>query len=385
VLCHPVIPIRRGGNGRAPGAHLCARRDYDGRVTDVLRVDPRYPDPAHIARAADCLRAGGLVAFPTETVYGLGVHALDSAAVRRLFEAKGRPAADPLIVHVLSLDDAEPLVRAVPGTARVLAERFWPGPLTMVMRRAAIVPDEVTAGLDTVAVRVPSHPVARALIAQARLPVAAPSANQFSRPSPTRAEHVLEDLAGRIDLILDGGPTTVGIESTVLDLSRGAPTILRPGAVSAEMLGGVLGGVGATGAPPSSGSMRSPGLLEKHYSPRAPLTLYEGSRDAVLDRMAADARASLGRVARIGVILAEGDAERLGPAAEVSDSRLHIRTLGKEDDLDVVAARLYETLRDLDSAGVDAILVRSFAAESGLGVAVHDRLRRAAAGRVVQC
>jgi L-threonylcarbamoyladenylate synthase len=195
-------------------------------VTTVIRVDPEAPDPAALAPAAECLRRGGLVAFPTETVYGLGAHALDSAAVRRLFAAKGRPANDPLIVHVDDIDRMQALVRDVPDAARQLAARFWPGPLTLVLRRSEQVPDDVTAGLNTVAVRVPAHPVARALLIAAGVPVAAPSANLFSRPSPTRASHVMDDLAGRIDFVVDGGATQVGVESTVLDLSGEVPTIL---------------------------------------------------------------------------------------------------------------------------------------------------------------
>src|SRR5689334_3766286 len=205
-------------------------------MTQVIRVDPEVPDPAALAIAAACLRRGGLVAFPTETVYGLGVHALDRAAVRRLFEAKGRPANDPLIVHVDHIDRMQPLVNDIPAAARALAARFWPGPLTIVLRRSERVPDEVTAGLATVAIRVPAHPVARALLIAAGVPIAAPSANRFSRPSPTRAAHVMDDLAGRIDLVVDGGATQVGVESTVLDLSGDLPTVLRPGAVSIDML-----------------------------------------------------------------------------------------------------------------------------------------------------
>ena len=367
-------------------ARTCAPIRYDGRVTDVLRVDPLDPDAGSIARAATCLRAGGLVAFPTETVYGLGVHALDRAAVLRLFEAKGRPADDPLIVHVLSLDDARPLVTEIPEAARALAARFWPGPLTMVLRRAAAVPAEVTAGLDTVAVRVPSHPVARALLAAAGIPVAAPSANLFSRPSPTRAEHVLEDLAGRIDLVLDGGPTRVGVESTVLDLTGETPTILRPGAVTGEMLAELLAVVERTPLSRASGPMRSPGLLSKHYAPRAPLTLYEGSHDAVLERLSADARAALERNARVGVIVAAEDVGRVRATVQApASSSLHVSALGAGDDMDGIASRLYTALRELDAAGVDAILARSFPSATGLGAAVQDRLRRAAAGRVVHC
>jgi L-threonylcarbamoyladenylate synthase len=343
-------------------------------MTDVIRVEAERPDPVAIARAAECLRSGGLVAFPTETVYGLGVHALDRVAVRRLFDAKGRPANDPLIVHVGSPAQVSALVRHVPDSAHALASRFWPGPLTLVLLRSPLVPDEVTAGLDTVAVRVPAHPVARALLLAAGIPVAAPSANLFSRPSPTLAAHVFEDLDGRIDLIVDGGPTTVGVESTVLDLSGATPTVLRPGAITIEMLRDVLPRVGArTLSQDDRAAMPSPGLLSKHYSPRAPLTLYEGEPGAALERLTHDAREALDTGARVGLILADEDIVDLRGA--------RIAHLGSAHDLGTVATRLYAALREMDTAGVDVILARGFPGESGLGVAIQDRLRRAA-GRV---
>jgi len=346
-------------------------------VTDILIVDPHTPDPESIARAAEELRRGGLVAFPTETVYGLGAHALDPAAVRRIFDAKGRPVTDPLIVHVASVERLAPLVADIPDAARTLALRFWPGPLTLVLPRSTSVPDDVTAGLDTVAVRVPAHPVARALLAASAIPIAAPSANLFSRPSPTRAAHVLEDLNGRIDMVLDGGPTSVGVESTVLDLSRAVPTILRPGAVTLEMLLEVLPRVtsGNVTSHIPTGAMPSPGLLAKHYSPRARLTLYEGDARSVAARMAEDARAQLARGYSVGIVAADDD-----PLEGA-----HVVRVGSEQDLAGVASRLYSALRDLDAAGVDVILARGFPALSGLGVAIADRLRRAAAGRIVRC
>jgi len=352
-------------------------------VTDVIRVSPDNPDPAAIARAAECLRAGGLVAFPTETVYGLGVHALDRAALRRLFAAKQRPATDPLIVHVAAFESLGPLVASVPDAARALASRFWPGPLTLVLPRSAAVPDEVTAGLPSVAIRVPSHPVARALIAAAGIPVAAPSANLFSRPSPTQASHVLEDLNGRIDLIVDGGPTTIGVESTVLDLSRGTPTVLRPGAVTIEMLREILPRVELSGSPPTGDArMPSPGMLEKHYSPRAPLTLFEGRANAVLQALITAARAARAEGKVVGIIAADDDHGALTTLGE-RDPRVLLRTIGAEAAVETIASRLYASLRELDAAGADVILVRGFPAEHGLGVAVQDRLRRAAAGRIV--
>ena len=345
-------------------------------MTDVLIVDPTAPDAAAIARAAEVLRRGGLVAFPTETVYGLGAHALDRGAVRRIFDAKGRPATDPLIVHVTSVERLTPLVAALPAAARALAARFWPGPLTLVLARSAVVPDEVTAGLDTVAVRVPAHPVARALLAAAAIPVAAPSANLFSRPSPTLAAHVMQDLAGRIDLVIDGGPATVGVESTVLDLSGGVPTILRPGAVTRERLLEVLPRVDVGDIVSKPGDpLSSPGLLEKHYSPRAELTLYEGDPGSVAARIAEDARTQIARGHSVGIVAADEDPFE-------GDHVVHI---GPAHDPAAVASRLYAALRDLDAAGVDVILARGFPAVSGLGVAIADRLRRAAAGRVIRC
>lgn len=353
-------------------------------MTDVIQVAPDQPDPIAIARAAECLRSGGLVAFPTETVYGLGVNALSRPAVQRLFAAKQRPATDPLIVHISSIDSLAALVMRVPERARVLADRFWPGPLTLVLTRSSQVPDEVTAGLPGVAVRVPLHPVARALIEAAAVPVAAPSANLFSRPSPTEASHVLADLEGRIDLIVDAGPTTIGVESTVLDLTTDPPRILRPGAVTIEMLREVLERVVVAGlANPEHGSapMPSPGMLEKHYSPRAELTLFEGAASAVLPKLVAAARAALADGTTVGIIAAEEDRDAL--ASLSSHPRLLVRLLGREDTPNVVAARLYSTLRELDASGAEMILVRGFSAH-GLGAAVQDRLRRAAAGRIIQ-
>lgn len=333
-------------------------------ATEVLVVDPSAPDVRRIARAAACLRAGGLVAFPTETVYGLGAHALDPVAVGRIFTAKGRPASDPLIVHVASLAALAPLISRMPESVVPLARRFWPGPLTMVLPRHAIVPDAVTAGLGSVAVRVPAHSIARALLIEAGIPVAAPSANLFSRPSPTLASHVLDDLDGRIDMILDGGSTDVGVESTVIDLTGNIAVVLRPGAVSVEALREVLGEVevretaqqAETGMP-----MTSPGLLSKHYSPRAPLTLYEGPPHAALDRLHADAR-----------------------AAEAEGRTVGVLDFGGGQAPGTIAARLYGALRDLDDERPDLILVRGCDTDEGLGRAIQDRLRRAAAGRVIR-
>ena len=344
-------------------------------MTTVVRVDPVRPNQEDIARGAECLRRGGLVAFPTETVYGLGAHAMDGAAVRRLFEAKGRPANDPLIVHVSAFDQVAPLVVALPDEAEPLAAQFWPGPLTLVMRRGASVPLEITAGLDTVAVRVPGHPVAHALLLAASLPVAAPSANLFSRPSPTLAMHVLDDLDGRIDMVFDAGPTQVGVESTVLDLTVTPPAVLRPGAISIEMLRSVVTavrlGVVQT-ATSDRAPMASPGLLSKHYAPRAPMTIYRGEPASVGQALQAAVRAAVASGLRVGVLVATGDIPALREMPVV------IAALGSEDDAEATAARLYAALRELDTARVDVILARDIVRDEGLWRAVRDRLHRAA-------
>jgi L-threonylcarbamoyladenylate synthase len=254
-----------------------------------------------------------------------------------------------------------------------------------VLPKSPAVPADVTAGLDTVAVRMPSHPVARALLELADIPIAAPSANLFSRPSPTRATHVLEDLRGRIDLLIDGGPTDLGIESTVVDLTGETPTILRPGAVTLEMLRKVLPQTitrqpGAAGQDDAAG-MPSPGLLEKHYAPVTPMTLYEGT-DAV-DAIVRDARLARNRGQKIGILAADEDRRKLGAAGGVEGGPpLKIVTVGSADEAEAVAARLYAALRELDAAGLDLILARGFPARGGLGLAIQDRLRRAAGNRI---
>ncbi|HEX5520066.1 MAG TPA: L-threonylcarbamoyladenylate synthase, partial [Longimicrobiaceae bacterium] len=228
----------------------------------TITVDPSAPAAAALARAAAVLRRGGLVAFPTETVYGLGANALDADAVRRIFAAKGRPSYNPLIAHVAGAAAARELVTAWPDAAEQLAAAFWPGPLTLVLPKRAIVPDVVTAGLDTVAVRVPAHPVAHALLAAAGLPVAAPSANRFTQLSPTTAAHVERALGDRVDLILDGGPTTVGIESTVIDLSGERPVLLRPGSIALDALERIVGPLERPAASAAEAPRPSPGMLD---------------------------------------------------------------------------------------------------------------------------
>jgi len=342
---------------------------------NVVRVDPEHPDPAVIERAAAIIRRGGLVAFPTETVYGLGANALDEDAVRSIFEAKRRALDDPVIVHVAAPSDLGGIVAELPTGARVLADRFWPGPLTLVLPKVPVIPDVATAGLPTVAVRVPSHPVAQALIRAAGVPIAAPSANRFTRTSATRAEHVVEDLGDRVDLILDGGPAPHGIESTVVAVSGAEARLLRPGATTPEALADALSALD----PPlplllgAVGRTASPGLMARHYSPRASLFLLTGepaeTRPAL--RRAVERGLEAGR--RVGVLLVDEDASLL---ADLLD-RIETVRLGSEAVLGEVAGRLFAAMRALDSAGCDAIYARSLGT-AGLGLAILDRLTRAA-------
>lgn len=342
-------------------------RNLEGcRQTRVLGTDA-----AGIAEAATILARGGLVALPTETVYGLGAHALDGQAVRAIFAAKGRPADDPLIVHIADPADLTTVARPDDRAWR-LAERFWPGPLTLVLPKEPIVPSEVTAGLPNVAVRVPAHAVAQALLRASELPIAAPSANLFGRPSPTRAEHVLADLDGRIDAVLDGGPTVVGVESTIVSLTDNVPRILRPGGVPAEDIEAILGQSLATASAAVAGPQAAPGMLASHYAPRTPLTLIVGDQGEARRRLLSEIETALGQGLRVGVVAVEED------LAQVPDNVV-VETVGAYGDAAVLARTLFSALRALDTRQLDLLLARQIAdPERGLGRALADRLQRAA-------
>ena len=353
--------------------------EFCRRPTQLRVLDSRNPEVGLIQEAAKVLREGGLVAFPTETVYGLGANALDSRAVTDIFTAKGRPADNPLIVHVHEAGAIANYIKEIPATAKKLADRFWPGPLTLVLKGSRSFPRSVTGGLATVAFRVPAHPVALALIRAAGVPVAAPSANASGRPSPTTAQHVMEDLAGRIDLVLDGGPAGVGVESTVLDLTGGVPLILRPGGVTLQELEEVLGPVEID--PSVNGSRvekpRSPGMKYLHYAPRAPLLLFEGSNaDALAGYILAEAARLAARGLRVGLLTYEDTAHLY------AGKGYEIVVAGSSSDPGTVAAALYDSLRRFDQLGVDRILAQGIATE-GVGLAVMNRLIRAAGGKVI--
>jgi L-threonylcarbamoyladenylate synthase len=340
-------------------------------MTERIAIHPDQPQIAVIEHAAAVIRAGGLVAFPTETVYGLGADAFNAVAVKRIFMVKGRPAYDPVIVHIADVAELTRVAAHVPPVAYTLATHFWPGPLTLVLPKADAIPPVVTADGPTIAVRCPRHPVALALIRAAQRPIAAPSANRFGHTSPTTAEHVWHDLRQHVDLLLDGGPTAVGVESTVLDITKPTPVILRPGGVTVEALRAVLGEVvmhsGDSGAAP----LASPGLLDRHYAPSTTLHLYTGTEPAIQAALVGIADDAAGVDVRLGLLVADEDLPLLADSPHV------IAAVGPLTDLEQVAQRLFAALRTLDAANVELIVARDFPAV-GLGVAIRDRLRRAA-------
>jgi len=327
-----------------------------------------------IEAAAGLLRKGETVAFPTETVYGLGANALDAAAVDKIFHAKGRPSDNPLIVHIAHKGDVEKLARDVPELARLCMDKFWPGPLTLILPATSLVPANVTAGLDTVGIRMPDHVTALHLIDRAGVPLAAPSANSSGRPSPTTAEHVLEDLFGRIAGCVDGGPSGVGVESTVLDVTGPVPMILRPGGITREMLQEVIGPVEIDPAlTTGTGTPKSPGVKYTHYAPKAMMILCEGETDVRLFEALIQNGHLQGK--KVGVLTT---AEREGafPGADA------VRVCGARADLGSVAAGLYDAIRSFDHTPVDLIYAETFP-ETGVGLAIMNRLRKAAGHRAI--
>ncbi|MFI2765029.1 L-threonylcarbamoyladenylate synthase [Streptomyces echinatus] len=315
-----------------------------------------------IEKAAQVLRAGGLVALPTETVYGLGANAEDPAAVARIFQVKGRPPSHPLIVHIAAAEQLDDWVEEVPASARLLAERFWPGPLTLVLRRGHRVPLEATGGLQTVAVRVPDHPVALSLLSAFGGGVTAPSANRFGAVSPTTAEHVRAELGDTVDFVLDGGSCQVGVESTIVDVTGEMPSILRPGGVTREDLQAVLEHPVAV---PSTSGVRVPGQHPSHYAPRARVVLVEP------EKVVAEAELAQELGQQVGVLLP--------PSLAGAAVKAHA-VVALPGSLDAYAHRLYGFLRELDQQGCD-LIVASLPVEEGLGLAIANRLRRAAGPR----
>ncbi len=349
--------------------------------TTIWHVDAISPDPAIIRKATEIIKNGGLVAFPTETVYGLGADALNAEAVSALFEAKKRPLDNPPIVHVSKRVTVERLVKTIPSKANVLMERFWPGPLTLIFKRSPAVPDVTVAGLDTIAVRMPRHNVALALIEESGCPIAAPSANLAGKPSPTSADHVLVDLDGRIDAVLDAGSTKVGVESTVLDLTVDPSEVLRPGGTTYEALVEAVGQVELNPAAVADSALpvekaRSPGIKHKHYSPNAEVIIVEGQLMAVVDKINGLAEHYKENGKRVGVLSTD---ETVRSYARVDV----LKSLGSRKDLASLARNLFRLLREFDEEDVDVIIAEGVPSE-GLGLAVMNRLRKAAGYRIIK-
>ena len=371
----------------------------------IVIKDRKNIKDEELAEAAAVLRSGGLVAFPTETVYGLGGNALDEDAARKIYAAKGRPSDNPLIAHISCAADLAPLVKEIPMAARKLMEAFWPGPLTMIFPKSGRVPYGTTGGLDTVAVRMPDDPVAGRLIALAGVPVAAPSANTSGRPSPTTADHVWQDMDGRIDMIIDGGPVGIGVESTIVDVSSPVPSVLRPGAITMEMLREVLGEV--TIDPAILGPLKeeirptAPGMTYRHYAPRAELTLVEAAEDETAGYEAVRGQERVG----CGGQMRDGQVERMvGKVKELAHEKLiqgcqvgiictdesrscytegTVRSIGARKSQESVAHNLYAVLREFDDLKVEYIFSESFS-EDHLGQAIMNRLSKAAGYKIVR-
>ncbi|EOO31649.1 Sua5/YciO/YrdC/YwlC family protein [Bacillus cereus BAG1X2-3] len=337
-------------------------------VDNVVERKKYYPQ---LQEAAKLLRENEAVAFPTETVYGLGANAMDDEAIAKIFEAKGRPSDNPLIVHIGTKSQLDGIVKEIPPVAEKLMAHFWPGPLTIILPRKEGISERVTAGLNTVGVRMPDHPVALALIEEANVPVAAPSANRSGRPSPTLASHVYEDLNGKIAGIVDGGATGVGVESTVIDCTSTLPTILRPGGITKEQLEAVIGTVSLDPAlKDEKEKPKSPGMKYTHYAPKAPLSIVEGSREFI--QQLVDEKKEEGF--KVGVLTTE-------EYQHVYNADV-ILSCGVRSDLASVATKLYDVLRTFDASEVDVIFSESFPNE-GIGNAIMNRLTKAAGHHII--
>ncbi len=345
--------------------------------TEILRIDPKNIDKDAIQKAAEYIKSGALVAFPTETVYGLGGDAMDKNASKSIYAAKGRPSDNPLIVHIAEVSDLYSVGVDIPEDAALLAEAFWPGPMTMIVKKSSDIPYETTGGLDTVAVRLPSHPVARELIKISGRFIAAPSANKSGRPSPTKASHVIEDLDGEVECIIDGGDVEIGLESTIIDLTEDIPTILRPGRISLSDIVAVAGDARMDpGLSEEDESIRpkAPGMRYRHYAPKGELVIVEGERDAVINSIVKHCRDHVEKGHRVAVIASSES------AADYEGVRVF--DIGAKSKEDEIAANLYDTLRKLDEEGIEYAYSEAFDTPH-VGAAIMNRLLKAAGHRVI--
>lgn len=349
-------------------------------IYQVLKSTQEYREG--IARGSQILKKGGLVVFPTETVYGLGAHGLKASAVSKIFKVKGRPPDNPLILHLYRREQIEEIVEEISTEAVLLMERYWPGPLTLVLKKKPIVPHIVTGGLDTVALRIPSSPIALALIEETGVPLAAPSANFSGSPSPTSADHVISDLAGRVPLILDGGETGIGLESTVIDMTKEPPLLLRPGGITLEDLLSILGEVDIdegvlSRTPKEPSSVTSPGMKYRHYAPKTPMILVEGPWESTVQILLEKAIEYRARGERVGLFVTE----------EVSsffqEKGFSVYVMGSREDLPSIGQHLFALLREMDKDHLTLILAQGLT-EKGLGMAVMNRLRRSAGYHIIE-
>ena len=351
--------------------------------TIIKKIDIANLAPSDLREAAEFIRKGKLVAFPTETVYGLGGNAYDSTASARIYAAKGRPSDNPLIVHISQFEEIKPLVKELPDVAKALADRFWPGPLTMILDKSDAIPKETTGGLDTVAIRMPSHIIANMLIKEAGVPIAAPSANASGRPSTTKAEHVIEDLSGRIDMIIDGGSSDIGLESTIVDLTVKPALILRPGYITIEMLREVIPDIEYDRAvlkriKDDTIVAKAPGMKYRHYAPKGELTIYEGAPEKVAAIIKEEAAKKLAQGHTVGILTSD---ELAANYKDMGD--LYIKDVGSRDNEIEIAAGLFDALRYFDEVNAEYIYAESFT-EGGIGQAIMNRLMKAAGYHIVE-
>lgn len=346
--------------------------------TKWQKISEEHPDAGVLREAGRIIKNGGLVAFPTETVYGLGGDALNPESSRKIYAAKGRPSDNPLIVHIADLSDLPRLVAYIPDAGKALAERFWPGPLTMIFQKSDLVPYETTGGLDTVAVRFPANPTALAFIKEAGGYVAAPSANTSGRPSPTKGRHVYEDLNGKIEMLLDGGDCEIGLESTIVDLTEDIPVILRPGYITEEMLSEVLEQVDVDKTILSAASgiaPKAPGMKYRHYAPKGDLVIVKGKTDKVVSYVNGRIEEDLHWHKKAGVIATDETIGAYGDCVK--------KSVGKRSDEASIARRLYEILREFDEEAVEDIYAEAFDS-TGMGQAIMNRMLKAAGHRVIE-
>lgn len=354
--------------------------------TIIIKINNQEQDLELLEKAGKVLQDGGLVAFPTETVYGIGANALDPKAIVKIYEAKGRPSDNPLIVHIAKEADLEKYVTSVSPAARKLIEAFWPGPLTLVFEKQDCIPMETSGRLSTVAIRMPAHEIARKIIELSGVPVAAPSANVSGRPSPTQAKHVIEDLSGRVDMIVDGGDAEIGLESTVLDVTGHIPMILRPGGVTKEMLEAIVGEVEIDPAILNHQEVKvhltpkAPGMKYKHYAPKGKMTVVVGDEDKVREFISTNAMKSLEAGRRVGIIATAHHIEFF--EAALKDKNVMIQNIGREHHAKEIASNLFKVLRLMDEHKMEEIYTFDFSTEH-IGMATMNRLMKAAGNNVV--